>query len=82
MIKLLSLHKSELPSDVCQIGHIYDGEEFSLVVFESACEKGRYAFLMKNGVKVSRGKRIPSGNVMLALFGKETLKFGKLIFKK
>lgn len=81
-MKLYTLNKSELPDDVCQTGKIYKGKEYDIAVFESACSKGRYAFLMENGVKVTRGKRIASGDVVLALEGKQALKIGNLIFEK
>ena len=81
-MKLYTLNKSELPSDVCQTGRIVKGKAYDLAVFESTCSKGRYAFLLKNGVKVTRGKRIASGNIILALAGKQALKFGNLIFEK
>lgn len=81
-MKLYTLNKSELPDDVCQTGRIIKGKSCDIAIFESACSKGRYAFLLKNGVKVTRGKRIASGNVILALAGKQALKFGDLIFEK
>lgn len=80
-MKSITLLKSQLPSDVNQTGWVYHGKDCDMAVFETSCEKGRYAFLMKDGVKISRGKRICSFNIKLAVSGKEKLSFGKLIFE-
>lgn len=69
-----SVYPSDVPSYVNQCGYIYEGKEYDLVKFQASCQEGYWGYLVdKNGVKVTRGKKLCSGN---------TAKFGKIVFER
>nr|DAD86561.1 MAG TPA: hypothetical protein [Inoviridae sp. ct6Sz5] len=73
-VKFISVMKSEVPAYVSQNGYIYEGNEYNLVKFEASCKEGYWGYLTdKQGNKITRGKKLCSGN---------TAKFGKIVFER